>query len=301
MSTIKLYKNNITLRLPILKFINSKNKFRIDSSNKKENSLNKKESLKNNEELIRKNIKKRILSLSKLQDSSLNSKTFRIENKNEKAVQTLQINNINKFKIKKEKKLLNILNYTRSVLIKEQKKINNDNILREKIYKINQKNRKKLFQNYSQINNSYYNKVHDKKIKDDKDRIFDYNKIYKMPIYGQKIEKNTFYNNKLNLNKTQENIEIKSIKKYISLAHLFHKNSLIKNIKKEKKIELNKENFNNDFDLSKSIIHRNNSLPNFHFKLGENNTFINEDNSKLIKSNGKFLSKTFIFKDKNIK
>ena len=300
MSTIKLYKNNITLRLPILKFINSKNKFRIDSSNKKENSLNKKESLKNNEELIRKNIKKRILSLSKLQDSSLNSKTFRIENKNEKAVQTLQINNINKFKIKKEKKLLNILNYTRTVLIKEQKKINNDNILREKIYKINQKNRKKLLQNYSQIN-SYYNKVHDKKIKDDKDRIFDYNKIYKMPIYGQKIEKNTFYNNKLNLNKTQENIEIKSIKKYISLAHLFHKNSLIKNIKKEKKIELNKENFNNDFDLSKSIIHRNNSLPNFHFKLGENNTFINEDNSKLIKSNGKFLSKTFIFKDKNIK
>jgi hypothetical protein len=300
MSTIKLYKNNITLRLPILKFINSKNKFRIDSSNKKENSLNKKESLKNNEELIRKNIKKRILSLSKLQDSSLNSKTFRIENKNEKAVQTLQINNINKFKIKKEKKLLNILNYTRSVLIKEQKKINNDNILRGKIYKINQKNRKKLLQNYSQIN-SYYNKVHDKKIKDDKDRIFDYNKIYKMPIYGQKIEKNTFYNNKLNLNKTQENIEIKSIKKYISLAHLFHKNSLIKNIKKEKKIELNKENFNNDFDLSKSIIHRNNSLPNFHFKLGENNTFINEDNSKLIKSNGKFLSKTFIFKDKNIK
>lgn len=300
MSTIKLYKNNITLRLPILKFINSKNKFRIDSSNKKENSLNKKESLKNNEELIRKNIKKRILSLSKLQDSSLNSKTFRIENKNEKAVQTLQINNINKFKIKKEKKLLNILNYTRSVLIKEQKKINNDNILREKIYKINQKNRKKLLQNYSKIN-SYYNKVHDKKIKDDKDRIFDYNKIYKMPIYGQKIEKNTFYNNKLNLNKTQENIEIKSIKKYISLAHLFHKNSLIKNIKKEKKIELNKENFNNDFDLSKSIIHRNNSLPNFHFKLGENNTFINEDNSKLIKSNGKFLSKTFIFKDKNIK
>jgi len=300
MSTIKLYKNNITLRLPILKFINSKNKFRIDSSNKKENSLNKKESLKNNEELIRKNIKKRILSLSKLQDSSLNSKTFRIENKNEKAVQTLQINNINKFKIKKEKKLLNILNYTRSVLIKEQKKINNDNILREKIYKINQKNRKKLLQNYSQIN-SYYNKVHDKKIKDDKDRIFDYNKIYKMPIYGQKIEKNTFYNNKLNLNKTQENIEIKSIKKYISLAHLFHKNSLIKNIKTEKKIELNKENFNNDFDLSKSIIHRNNSLPNFHFKLGENNTFINEDNSKLIKSNGKFLSKTFIFKDKNIK
>ena len=286
MSTIKLYKNNITLRLPILKFINSKNKFRIDSSNKKENSLNKKESLKNNEELIRKNIKKRILSLSKLQDSSLNSKTFRIENKNEKAVQTLQINNINKFKIKKEKKLLNILNYTRSALIKEQKKINNDNILREKIYKINQKNRKKLLQNYSQIN-SYYNKVHDKKIKDDKDRIFDYNKIYKMPIYGQKIEKNTFYNNKLNLNKTQENIEIKSIKKYISLAHLFHKNSLIKNIKKEKKIELNKENFNNDFDLSKSIIHRNNSLPNFHFKLGENNTFINEDNSKLIKSNGK--------------
>ena len=300
MSTIKLYKNNITLRLPILKFINSKNKFRIDSSNKKENSLNKKESLKNNEELIRKNIKKRILSLSKLQDSSLNSKTFRIENKNEKAVQTLQINNINKFKIKKEKKLLNIINYTRSALIKEQKKINNDNILREKIYKINQKNRKKLLQNYSQIN-SYYNKVHDKKIKDDKDRIFDYNKIYKMPIYGQKIEKNTFYNNKLNLNKTQENIEIKSIKKYISLAHLFHKNSLIKNIKTEKKIELNKENFNNDFDLSKSIIHRNNSLPNFHFKLGENNTFINEDNSKLIKSNGKFLSKTFIFKDKNIK
>ena len=300
MSTIKLYKNNITLRLPILKFINSKNKFRIDSSNKKENSLNKKESLKNNEELIRKNIKKRILSLSKLQDSSLNSKTFRIENKNEKAVQTLQINNINKFKIKKEKKLLNILNYTRSALIKEQKKINNDNILRAKIYKINQKNRKKLLQKYSQIN-SYYNKVHDKKIKDDKDRIFDYNKIYKMPIYGQKIEKNTFYNNKLNLNKTQENIEIKSIKKYISLAHLFHKNSLIKNIKTEKKIELNKENFNNDFDLSKSIIHRNNSLPNFHFKLGENNTFINEDNSKLIKSNGKFLSKTFIFKDKNIK
>ena len=300
MSTIKLYKNNITLRLPILKFINSKNKFRIDSSNKKENSLNKKESLKNNEELIRKNIKKRILSLSKLQDSSLNSKTFRIENKNEKAVQTLQINNINKFKIKKEKKLLNILNYTRSALIKEQKKINNDNILREKIYKINQKNRKKLLQNYSQIN-SYYNKVHDKKIKDDKDRIFDYNKIYKMPIYGQKIEKNTFYNNKLNLNKTQENIEIKSIKKYISLAHLFHKKYLIKNIKTEKKIELNKENFNNDFDLSKSIIHRNNSLPNFHFKLGENNTFINEDNSKLIKSNGKFLSKTFIFKDKNIK
>ena len=78
-----------------------------------------------------------------------------------------------------------------------------------------------------------------------------------MPKFGQRVEKNPFCNNnnKINLNKTQENIEIKSIKKYISLSHLF-----------ERKTELNKENNKNDINLNRSLVYRNNSLPNFDFK-----------------------------------
>lgn len=143
--------------------------------------------------------------------------------------------------------------------------------------------------NYSQIIH-YYNNIHNQKIKDKNRMSNNSNRIY-LPKFGQKVEKNPFCNNnKINLNKTQENIEIKSIKKYISLSHLF-----------ERKTELNKENNKNDFNLNRSLVCRNNSLPNFDFMLSQNNNVINEDNYKIIKSNGKFLPKNILCKDKKIK
>ena len=290
MSTIKLYRNNITLRLPILKFITSNKRFENDFPYKKENSSNMKESKKNNnEELINKNFKKRILSSSKLQNLSMNPKTHRLENKYEKAVQTIHISNTDRFKIDKKKKYINILKDPKIIINKEQNKVNDENILKEKIYKINKKKRKKGLNNYSQIIH-YYNNIHNQKIKDKNRMSNNSNRIY-LPKFGQRVEKNPFCNNnKINLNKTQENIEIKSIKKYISLSHLF-----------ERKTELNKENNKNDFNLNRSLVCRNNSLPNFDFMLSQNNNVINEDNYKIIKSNGKFLPKNILCKDKKIK
>ena len=192
-------------------------------------------------------------------------------------------------KKKKKKKYINILKDQKIIINKEKNKVNDENILKEKIYKINKKKRKKGLNNYSQIIH-YYNNIHNQKIKDKNRMSNNSNRIY-LPKFGQKVEKNPFCNNnKINLNKTQENIEIKSIKKYISLSHLF-----------ERKTELNKENNKNDINLNRSLIYRNNSLPNFDFKLSQNNNVINEDNYKIIKSNGKFLPKNILCKDKKIK
>ena len=109
-------------------------------------------------------------------------------------------------------------------------------------------------------------------------------------------------------------------KNYQEEKELKQKNSIINNINtfdqflldnkfkselEKKRIENNNEinlkQMENDFNLNRSLVCRNNSLPNFDFMLSQNNNVINEDNYKIIKSNGKFLPTNILCKDKKIK
>jgi hypothetical protein len=220
MSTIILYKNNKTLRLPILKFISSNKRFDNDNSIKKESKKNEKSN--DSKEIINFNKNKKVLNISTLQDLSLNSESNNISKNNSKAVQTLQTSFRDKIKINNRKRLFNILKHA-NVVINKEPKINeyDKNIVKsEFLYKINQKNRKKLLENYSQINH-YFNNVYFKKIENNQNKIFEFSKINKIPRFRGKLNKFNLYN-KINLNKTQDDSEKKNNKerfkycKYIS-------------------------------------------------------------------------------------
>ena len=260
MSTIILYKNNKTLRLPILKFISSNKRFDNDNSIKKESKKNEKSN--DSKEIINFNKNKKVLNISTLQDLSLNSESNNISKNNSKAVQTLQTSFRDKIKINNRKRLFNILKHS-NVVINKEPKINeyDKNIVKsEFLYKINQKNRKKLLENYSQINH-YFNNVYFKKIENNQNKIFEFNKINKLPRFRGKLNKFNLYN-KINLNKTQDDPEKKIIKKDSNIANIFHNDLIISNMKRGKKLELNKENYCNNIKIRK--IHRNNSLPNIY-------------------------------------
>ena len=287
MSTIILYKNNKTLRLPILKFISSNKRFDNDNSIKKESKKNEKSN--DSKEIINFNKNKKVLNISTLQDLSLNSESNNISKNNSKAVQTLQTSFRDKIKINNRKRLFNILKHA-NVVINKEPKINeyDKNIVKsEFLYKINQKNRKKLLENYSQINH-YFNNVYFKKIENNQNKIFEFSKINKIPRFRGKLNKFNLYN-KINLNKTQDDPEKKIIKKDSNIANIFHNDLIINNIKKGKKLELNKENFFHDFKYKK--INRNNSLPNIIFDTNNNKIFWKENRNKLLKSNGRFTLK----------
>ena len=287
MSTIILYKNNKTLRLPILKFISSNKRFDNDNSIKKESKKNEKRN--DSKEIINFNKNKKVLNISTLQDLSLNSESNNISKNNSKAVQTLQTSFRDKIKINNRKRLFNILKHA-NVVINKEPKINeyDKNIVKsEFLYKINQKNRKKLLENYSQINH-YFNNIYFKKIENNQNKIFEFNKINKIPRFRGKLNKFNLYN-KINLNKTQDDSEKKIVEKNSNIANIFHNDLIINNIKKGKKFELNKENFFHDFKYKK--INRNNSLPNIIFDTNNNKIFWQEQRNKLFKSNGKFTLK----------
>ena len=287
MSTIILYKNNKTLRLPILKFISSNKRFDNDNSIKKESKKNEKSS--DSKEIINFNKNKKVLNISTLQDLSLNSESNNISKNNSKAVQTLQTSFRDKIKINNRKRLFNILKHA-NVVINKEPKINeyDKNIVKsEFLYKINQKNRKKLLENYSQINH-YFNNVYFKKIENNQNKIFEFSKINKIPRFRGKLNKFNLYN-KINLNKTQDDPEKKIIKKDSNIANIFHNDLIISNMKRGKKLELNKENYCNNIKIRK--IHRNNSLPNIIFDTNNNKIFWKENRNKLLKSNGRFTLK----------
>ena len=287
MSTIILYKNNKTLRLPILKFISSNKRFDNDNSIKKESKKNEKSN--DSKEIINFNKNKKVLNISTLQDLSLNSESNNISKNNSKAVQTLQTSFRDKIKINNRKRLFNILKHA-NVVINKEPKINeyDKNIVKsEFLYKINQKNRKKLLENYSQINH-YFNNVYFKKIENNQNKIFEFNKINKLPRFRGKLNKFNLYN-KINLNKTQDDSEKKIIKKDSNIANIFHNDLIISNMKRGKKLELNKENYCNNIKIRK--IHRNNSLPNIIFDTNNNKIFWKENRNKLLKSNGRFTLK----------
>jgi len=287
MSTIILYKNNKTLRLPILKFISSNKRFDNDNSIKKESKKNEKSN--DSKEIINFNKNKKVLNISTLQDLSLNSESNNISKNNSKAVQTLQTSFRDKIKINNRKRLFNILKHA-NVVINKEPKINeyDKNIVKsEFLYKINQKNRKKLLENYSQINH-YFNNVYFKKIENNQNKIFEFSKINKIPRFRGKLNKFNLYN-KINLNKTQDDSEKKIIKKDSNIANIFHNDLIISNMKRGKKLELNKENYCNNIKIRK--IHRNNSLPNIIFDTNNNKIFWKENRNKLLKSNGRFTLK----------
>ena len=287
MSTIILYKNNKTLRLPILKFISSNKRFDNDNSIKKESKKNEKSN--DSKEIINFNKNKKVLNISTLQDLSLNSESNNISKNNSKAVQTLQTSFRDKIKINNRKRLFNILKHA-NVVINKEPKINeyDKNIVKsEFLYKINQKNRKKLLENYSQINH-YFNNVYFKKIENNQNKIFEFSKINKIPRFRGKLNKFNLYN-KINLNKTKDDSEKKIIKKDSNIANIFHNDLIISNMKREKKLELNKENYCNNIKIRK--IHRNSSLPNIIFDTNNNKIFWKENRNKLLKSNGRFTLK----------
>ena len=287
MSTIILYKNNKTLRLPILKFISSNKRFDNDNSIKKESKKNEKSN--DSKEIINFNKNKKVLNISTLQDLSLNSESNNISKNNSKAVQTLQTSFRDKIKINNRKRLFNILKHS-NVVINKEPKINeyDKNIVKsEFLYKINQKNRKKLLENYSQINH-YFNNVYFKKIENNQNKIFEFSKINKIPRFRGKLNKFNLYN-KINLNKTQDDPEKKIIKKDSNIANIFHNDLIISNMKRGKKLELNKENYCNNIKIRK--IHRNSSLPNIIFDTNNNKIFWKENRNKLLKSNGRFTLK----------
>ena len=287
MSTIILYKNNKTLRLPILKFISSNKRFDNDNSIKKESKKNEKSN--DSKEIINFNKNKKVLNISTLQDLSLNSESNNISKNNSKAVQTLQTSFRDKIKINNRKRLFNILKHA-NVVINKEPKINeyDKNIVKsEFLYKINQKNRKKLLENYSQINH-YFNNVYFKKIENNQNKIFEFSKINKIPRFRGKLNKFNLYN-KINLNKTQDDPEKKIIKKDSNIANIFHNDLIISNMKRGKKLELNKENYCNNIKIRK--IHRNSSLPNIIFDTNNNKIFWKENRNKLLKSNGRFTLK----------
>ena len=287
MSTIILYKNNKTLRLPILKFISSNKRFDNDNSIKKESKKNEKDD--NSKETINLNKNKKVLNISTLQDLSLNSESFNISKNNSKAVQTLQSSFRDKIKINNRKRLFDILKHSNEIINKKPKinEYDNNIIKSDKIFKMNQKKRKKLLESYSQINR-YFNNLYFKKKENNKNKIFDLPKIDKLPKFRGRLNKlNPF--NKINLNKTQDDSEKKVVEKNSNIANIFHNDLIINNIKKGKKLELNKENFFHDFKYKK--INRNNSLPNIIFDTNNNKIFWQEQRNKLIKSNGKFTLK----------
>ena len=292
MSTIILYKNNKTLRLPILKFI---------ASNKKYNEVTSKKTLSNNNSIIPKRKEtlkirdnKNLLNLSTLPDLQLNSEKFTNKYNLEKSVQTIQtsfINN-NEDKFSNKNCLFSIMEYVKLLNKDNQKRDNNTSIIhKDNLYKINRKKRKKLLENYSQINHHF--NIYYKKVEKNKTNMIDIAKINLNQKYNDnKRNKNRYinYRNKFDLNKTQEGTgKIKVTKRFSSI---FHNAMLKSNINKDKKLikdgELYNNESNNELSINKNNIQPNNSFSNLFLKYNSQK-FIKEHKNKLIKSNGRFL------------
>ena len=294
MSTIILYKNNKCLKLPLLKFISNKKKYRPDTPL---NIKPIKKIIESRKETLKENTIEKPIIVPSLLDLPSNSEKFILNKSKEEAVQTNQTSfRINDYSFIK-KHTLNIFNNERTIYRESNIKDNDSIIDNEKIYKLGNKNRKKLLENYSQIN-YYFNNVLNKNGENLKSKFLNLKKINRPKILSEskvKIFRN-IENNKINPNKTLEKTEDKIQDNF---ENLFHNEVLVNNINKAKKQKIIKENIKKDINKIKGNMSYNKSLPNIFMNLNKQ-VIYKLNKYKLLKSNGRFLPKKMIFKKESV-
>ncbi len=299
MSTIILYKNNKPLRLPLLKFISDKKRYKIDTPPKLKAIKNKNENKKEiKKEKFKETMKEKQLNISALEDLPTNSEKFVLNKSKEEGVQTIQTSfHKGDYLMIKRHSLNNIFSNERTI---NKDLINNEYdsaIENEKVYRLGNKSKKKLLENYSKLN-YYFNNVQNQRKEKFRTKFFRLSKTNSSKkLFESRINK--FRNiefNKINSNKTQEKSDDKIKEK---LENLFHNELLVSNINKSKKLKINKESFKNDFNLIKSNNrYYNKSLPNIFVNLNKK-VILKVNKSKLMKSNGRFLPVNMNYKRQN--
>ena len=296
MSTIILYKNNKSLRLPLLKFISNKKRYRIDTPPKLKPIKNIKENKKEIKNEIKKEIKKEKPNISALVDLPTNSEKFILNKSKEEGVQTIQTSfHKGDYLLVKRHSLNNIFNNNRTMnkdLIMNEY---DSAIENEKVYRLGNKNKKKLLENYSKLN-YYFNNVNNPSKENFRTKFFKLSKVNSsQKLFESRINKfRNIENNKINSNKTQEKTDDKIKEK---LENLFHNELLVNNINKSKKLRIKKENFKNDFNLLKSN-NRYKSLPNIFVNLNKK-VILKVNKSRLMKSNRRILPANMNYKRQN--
>ena len=294
MSTIILYKNNKSLRLPLLKFISNKKRYRIDTPPKLKPIKNIKENKKEIKNEIKKEIKKEKPNISALVDLPTNSEKFILNKSKEEGVQTIQTSfHKGDYLLVKRHSLNNIFNNNRTMnkdLIMNEY---DSAIENEKVYRLG--NKKKLLENYSKLN-YYFNNVNNPSKENFRTKFFKLSKVNSsQKLFESRINKfRNIENNKINSNKTQEKTDDKIKEK---LENLFHNELLVNNINKSKKLRIKKENFKNDFNLIKSN-NRYKSLPNIFVNLNKK-VILKVNKSRLMKSNRRILPANMNYKRQN--
>ena len=299
MSTIILYKNNKPLRLPLLKFISDKNRYKIDTPPKLKAIKNKNENKKEiKKEKFKETMKEKQLNISALEDLPTNSEKFVLNKSKEEGVQTIQTSfHKGDYLMIKRHSLNNIFSNERTI---NKDLINNEYdsaIENEKVYRLGNKSKKKLLENYSKLN-YYFNNVQNQRKEKFRTKFFRLSKTNSSKkLFESRINK--FRNiefNKINSNKTQEKSDDKIKEK---LENLFHNELLVSNINKSKNLRINKESYKNDFNLIKSNNrYYNKSLPNIFVNLNKK-VILKVNKSKLMKSNGRFLPVNMNYKRQN--
>ena len=296
MSTIILYKNNKSLRLPLLKFISNKKRYRIDTPPKLKPIKNIKENKKEIKNEIKHEIKKEKPNISALVDLPTNSEKFILNKSKEEGVQTIQTSfHKGDYLLVKRHSLNNIFNNNRTMnkdLIMNEY---DSAIENEKVYRLGNKNKKKLLENYSKLN-YYFNNVNNPSKENFRTKFFKLSKVNSsQKLFESRINKfRNIENNKINSNKTQEKTYDKIKEK---LENLFHNELLVNNINKSKKLRIKKENFKNDFNLIKSN-NRYKSLPNIFVNLNKK-VILKVNKSRLLKSNRRILPANMNYKRQN--
>lgn len=294
MSTIILYKNNKSLRLPLLKFISNKKRYRIDTPPKLKPIKNIKENKKEIKNEIKHEIKKEKPNISALVDLPTNSEKFILNKSKEEGVQTIQTSfHKGDYLLVKRHSLNNIFNNNRTMnkdLIMNEY---DSAIENEKVFRLG--NKKKLLENYSKLN-YYFNNVNNPSKENFRTKFFKLSKVNSsQKLFESRINKfRNIENNKINSNKTQEKTYDKIKEK---LENLFHNELLVNNIIKSKKLRIKKENFKNDFNLIKSN-NRYKSLPNIFVNLNKK-VILKVNKSRLMKSNRRILPANMNYKRQN--
>ena len=296
MSTIILYKNNKSLRLPLLKFISNKKRYRIDTPPKLKPIKIIKENKKEIKNEIKHEIKKEKPNISALVDLPTNSEKFILNKSKEEGVQTIQTSfHKGDYLLVKRHSLNNIFNNNRTMnkdLIMNEY---DSAIENEKVYRLGNKNKKKLLENYSKLN-YYFNNVNNPSKENFRTKFFKLSKVNSsQKLFESRINKfRNIENNKINSNKTQEKTDDKIKEK---LENLFHNELLVNNINKSKKLRIKKANFKNDFNLIKSN-NRYKSLPNIFVNLNKK-VILKVNKSRLMKSNRRILPANMNYKRQN--
>jgi hypothetical protein len=296
MSTIILYKNNKSLRLPLLKFISNKKRYRIDTPPKLKPIKNIKENKKEIKNEIKHEIKKEKPNISALVDLPTNSEKFILNKSKEEGVQTIQTSfHKGDYLLVKRHSLNNIFNNNRTMnkdLIMNEY---DSAIENEKVYRLG--NKKKLLENYSKLN-YYFNNVNNPSKENFRTKFFKLSKVNSsQKLFESRINKfRNIENNKINPNKTLEKTEDKIQDNF---ENLFHNEVLVNNINKAKKQKIIKENIKKDINKIKGNMSYNKSLPNIFMNLNKQ-VIYKLNKYKLLKSNGRFLPKKMIFKKESV-